>query len=286
MLLISCIKLLSLSLIRRLFTPESYELIVKNKFLSYRAGSKMLNGMLKKVFGSKGDRDIKRMLPIVEKVNSFEEAMKELPDEGFKGLTDELRESIANGTANIPTPLVQGDYVFCSSGYGTGPALLKLVPNGNGVDAEEVYFLNSRTMQNHHGGMILVGDHIYCGHGHNQGFPLSIEMSTGKVAWKPGRGPGTGSASVTYAEGHLYFRYENGVMALIEANPRRYNLKGKFQLASVNGPSWPHPVISNARLYLRDQDVLLCYDVRRTYRSTLSSQPFFLTADWLTADRC
>ena len=170
---------------------------------------------------------------------------------------------IANGTANIPTPLVQGDYVFCSSGYGTGAALLKLVASGNGVDAREVYFLNSRTMQNHHGGMILVGDHIYCGHGHNQGFPLCIEMRTGKVAWKPGRGPGTGSASVTYAEGHLYFRYENGVMALIEANPRRYNLKGRFKLASVNGPSWPHPVISKGRLYLRDQDVLLCYDVRQ-----------------------
>jgi outer membrane protein assembly factor BamB len=169
---------------------------------------------------------------------------------------------IANGTANIPTAIASGDFVFCSSGYGTGAALLKLVATRTGVDAREVYFLSSRDMQNHHGGMILVGDHIYCGHGHNQGFPLCIEMRTGKAAWKPGRGPGTGSASIAYADGDLYFRYENGVMALIEATPRRYNLKGTFKLASVDGPSWPHPVISDGRLYLRDQDVLLCYDVR------------------------
>ncbi len=61
----------------------------------------MLNGMLKKVFGSKGDRDIKRMRPIVEKVNSFEDAMKVLPDEGFKGLTNEFMEGIKTGTVKV-----------------------------------------------------------------------------------------------------------------------------------------------------------------------------------------
>ncbi len=169
---------------------------------------------------------------------------------------------IANDTANIPTPIVKGDYVFCSSGYGAGAALLKLVKDKDGLKAEEVYFLPSKEMQNHHGGMVLVGDHIYCGHGQNEGFPLSIEMKTGKVAWKPGRGPGEGSAAVLYADGRLYFRYQNGVMALIEANPQEYVLKGTFKIASHLGESWPHPVISGGRLYLRDQDVLLCYGLK------------------------
>jgi outer membrane protein assembly factor BamB len=169
---------------------------------------------------------------------------------------------IANDTANIPTPIVHGDYVFTSTGYGTGAALLKLSPDGDGVKAEEVYFLDQDVMQNHHGGMILLDDHVYCGTGHNNGFPLCIELLTGKVAWRADEGPGRNSAAIAYADGNLYFRYQNGTMALIEANPMEYVVKGSFRLASINGESWPHPVIAGGRLYLRDQNVLMCYDIR------------------------
>jgi outer membrane protein assembly factor BamB len=125
-------------------------------------------------------------------------------------------ERIANGTANIPTPIVKGDFVFCSTGYGTGAALLKIEKRGGRFFPNEQYFLPADTMQNHHGGMILLGDHIYCGHGHNNGFPLCLEMKTGKVAWRPGRGVGSGSAAIAYADGHFYFRYESGDVALVE----------------------------------------------------------------------
>ena len=170
---------------------------------------------------------------------------------------------VANGTANIPTPIVKDDLVFCSSGYGTGAALLRIVKDGQGLKAEEVYFLNANKMQNHHGGMIRIGDYIYCGHGHNDGKPLCIDMRTGKAAWGPERGAGSGSAAIVYADGHLYFRYENGIMALLEATPQEYKLKGSFKLASIKGKSWPHPVIVDGKLYLRDQDVLMCYDIHK-----------------------
>ncbi len=170
---------------------------------------------------------------------------------------------IANGTANIPTPIIKDDYVFCSTGYGTGAALLKIKNDSGKLSAEEVYFLDSKTMQNHHGGMILLGDHIYCGHGHNQGFPLCVELATGNIAWNAGRGPGSGSAAILLADGNLYFRYEDGTMALIEATPEEYRLKGEFKLATNNGKSWPHPVIVDGLMYLRDQSTLLCYDVRQ-----------------------
>lgn len=170
---------------------------------------------------------------------------------------------IANGTADIPTPIVKGDYVFGSSGYGDGgTALVKLVKAGDGVKAEEVYYLKAGELQNHHGGMILLGDHVYMGHGHNNGFPTCVELMTGKVVWGKERGPGSGSAAIVMADGHLYFRYEDAVMALIEATPKGYNLKSSFTLASKNGKSWPHPVIHNGKLYLRDQDTLLCYHVK------------------------
>ena len=90
-----------------------------------------------------------------------------------------------------------------------------------------------------------------------------VEMKTGKVAWEPGRGPGSGSAAVLYADDHLYFRYENGVMALIEATPDSYNLNGSFKIGINNGSSWPHPVVAGGRLYLRDQREMICYDVRQ-----------------------
>jgi hypothetical protein len=86
-------------------------------------------------------------------------------------------------------------------------------------------------------------------------------LKTGKFAWQGGRGPGQGSAAVIEADGNLYFRYQNGVMALIEATPKKYVLKGKFETATKNGEGWAHPVIVDRQLFLRDQDALLCYDI-------------------------
>jgi len=176
---------------------------------------------------------------------------------------------IANDVANIPTPIVHDDYVFAATGYQAGAALLRLEPTESGVKANEVYFRPGRKMQNHHGGMVLVGEHLYFGHGHSNGLPICVQLLTGEISWGPERGPGTGSAAVTCADGNLYFRYENGVMALIEATPKEYRLKASFQLPSHLAESWSHPVICGGRLYLRDQDVLMCYDLRD--RSTASN---------------
>lgn len=170
---------------------------------------------------------------------------------------------VANGTANIPTPLVNGDYVFCSTGYGAGAALLKLAGDGRGgVDAQEVYFLNGKTFQNHHGGMVMLGDYIYAGHGHNRGAPICLQWKTGKTVWRHNRGPGSGSAAVSFADGNLYFRFQNGLMALIAATPDAYRELGTFQIPDVEQPSWSHPVIAGGKLYLREQDALYCYDLK------------------------
>ena len=170
---------------------------------------------------------------------------------------------IANKTANVPTPIIYGDLVFGSSGYGDGgSALLKLSKAGrNQVRFTEVYYKTNKQVQNHHGGMIRIGDHVYMGHGHNNGFPLCMHLPTGRVVWGPERGAGTGSAAIIAADGHLYFRYENAEMALIEATPSGYQLKGTFKIKSRNGKSWAHPVILQGKLYLRDQDELHCYDI-------------------------
>lgn len=171
---------------------------------------------------------------------------------------------VANDVANIATPIVDGDHVFVSTGYGTGAALLRLKGDGEGgVKAEEAYFLEGDTLQNHHGGLILDGGHIYTGTGHNKGFPICVEMASGDVAWGPVRNAGQDSAAVTWADDKLFFRYQNGLMVLVEATPEGYREKGSFMIPDVHQFSWSHPVVAGGRLYLREQDNLFCYDVRK-----------------------
>jgi outer membrane protein assembly factor BamB len=171
---------------------------------------------------------------------------------------------VANNIANISTPIIDGDHVFASTGYGTGSALLRISRTGDRTTASEVYFLDPGTFQNHHGNMVKVGSNLYAGHGHNRGFPIALDFASGKVLWGGNiRNAGQGSAAVTYADGHLYFRYQNGVMMLIEATPEGYREKGSFEIPDVRNPSWSHPVIINQRLYLREQDTLYVYDIKR-----------------------
>ena len=171
-------------------------------------------------------------------------------------------DRVANEIANIATPLVREDLVFASTGYNTGSALLKLECEGEtGVTAREVYFLEHTRLQNHHGGLILDGDHVYTGTGHNKGFPIAIELATGEAAWGPIRNDGRDSAAIAYADGRLYLRYQDGLVLLIEASPEGYVEHGSFTIPDVDKPSWPHPVIADGRLYLREQDRLYVYDV-------------------------
>lgn len=169
---------------------------------------------------------------------------------------------VANPIANIATPIIDGDRVFVSTGYGTGSALLQLEKAEQGVAAREIYFLDPKTMQNHHGGLILHEGHVYTGTGHNKGFPLAVEMASGEVAWGPERNAGRDSAAIIFAEGHLYFRYQNGLMLMVEATPEGYREKGSFMIPDIAQFSWSHPAISNGQLILREQGNLYVHDLK------------------------
>jgi len=173
-------------------------------------------------------------------------------------------DGISNGRINIPTPIVTGDLVFSANGYHAGAVLLQLEPSdgGTGVQAREVYRLKGNRFQNHHGGYVLIGDHVYGGHGSNNGLPTCLNLKTGRIEWKL-RGPGSGSAAVIAADGHVYFRYQDGVIALIEASPEEYRLKGTFELPGTGGDGWSHPVIADGKLYLREKDGLWVFDLKR-----------------------
>jgi outer membrane protein assembly factor BamB len=168
-------------------------------------------------------------------------------------------EKLGPNTANIPTPIVLNDQILAVAGYGKGGALLKLTANGDEMKVDEVYFKHELT--NKHGGVLVVGDYAY-GDTDDQGKPYCAEVSTGKIEWKRTKeGNGRGSASVTYADGRLYFQYDNGVVALVEASPDGYKETGTFKV-ETDGAAWAHPVVVGGRLYLREGDSLYCYDIR------------------------
>ncbi|QEG23511.1 outer membrane protein assembly factor BamB family protein [Mariniblastus fucicola] len=171
-------------------------------------------------------------------------------------------KKVANGTANIPTAVIDGDYVFTSTAYNTGAALLKLSAAKDGVEVEEIYWLNSKTFQNKLGGMTLVDGHIYCGHGNGSGLPICIEMMTGKVKWGPIRAKGKGESSLIVADGHIVWRRQNGEVILTKVNSEEMEVVNSFMPKIQEDNSWAQPVIADGVMYLREQDNLMAYRLK------------------------
>jgi outer membrane protein assembly factor BamB len=160
--------------------------------------------------------------------------------------------------ANIQTPVASGEYVFCSS-TGTGGGVVRLKVQGKQVEAEQVYF--GPEYQTAIGGVVKVGDYLY---GTTGEALLCTEFTTGQVKWKE---RALGAASLCYADGRLYIHGENGDVAMIEPSPESYREKGRFtptdqpQRANAMEKAWAYPVVSDGRLYIRDNNVLWCYAV-------------------------
>lgn len=166
-------------------------------------------------------------------------------------------------TAVIPTPIVRGDLVFFTAGYGRGGALLRQKDGGNGVvTVEEVYGLNTK-LANKHGGVVLMGDYLY-GDSDDRGQPFCAELMSGKTLWK-GRGTtGQGSTVVVGAGEMLICQFQNREVALVKADPSKYTEVSKFTIpGSRKRPSWAHPAIVNGKLYIRSLDDILCYDISK-----------------------
>jgi outer membrane protein assembly factor BamB len=161
--------------------------------------------------------------------------------------------------AVIPTPIYHDGHVFVTAGYNAGCKLLKLEQNG----ATEVYA--NKDLTNQHGGVVLVGEHLY-GYSDRGGWTC-MEFKTGKVVWKEARKLRKGC--LTCAAGMFYLMDERaGEVVMIEASPAGWKEHGRFKLEaqsderSSSGGIWTHPVVANGKLYLRDQEMLSCYDVK------------------------
>ena len=162
-------------------------------------------------------------------------------------------EKVANRTANVSTPIVDGNKIFYTSAYGTGCALLSLHRDGSILKAEEVYF--NQNMMNHHGGVVLHNGYLY---GFSNSILTCMEFQSGQVIWKD---RSVGKGSVIYADNRLYLLGERNLVALANAAPDSYQEMGRFPIEDRGLPTWAHPVVSDGRLYIRNRGSLACYDL-------------------------
>ena len=163
--------------------------------------------------------------------------------------------------AVIPTPIAVGNEVYISSGYGVGSKLVRIDEKNSATDVWE-----AKTMKNKHGGMIKFGDHVY---GSSEGEGLVCQdWKTGELVWNE-KGQFFGSTdSIVIADGMIYcLNDDSGTLSLVKATPDGFEQKGQFKLdpqspnRNPKGKVWTHPVVLDGKLYLRDQENLVCYDV-------------------------
>lgn len=155
-------------------------------------------------------------------------------------------------TANCNSPVVSDGYVFWANGYDKGGVCLKLEKGGKASEA-----WTTRDMNCHHGGYIIDKGYIYGNHG---GGWTCLELRTGKKKWSE---KAVGKGSLCWADDMLYlFSESHGKAALATCSPDGLEIKGQLQVDG-EGPSWAHPVVCGGRLYLRYDNTLYCFDVRR-----------------------
>ena len=165
-------------------------------------------------------------------------------------------------TAVIPTPIVDGNEVYITSGYGVG---CKLVRVGENNEVENVW--ENKEMKNHHGGVVKIGDHVY---GFSDGGGLICQdWATGAMVWNEKGGGKLVKGSVHAVEGNLVcLNEDDGSVTLVEASPDGFKQLGQFVLEpqsenrNPKGKVWTHPVVIGGKLYLRDQENIACYDLK------------------------
>ncbi len=158
---------------------------------------------------------------------------------------------------NVATPIVVQDYVFISSGYQRGCAVVKIQAQGDGTFTAERVYEHTR-LCNHFSSCVLYKDHLY---GFHDVRLVCMEFRTGTIRWTK---MGFRKGSLLIADGHLLILGEKGNLALAEANPEGYRSRAELQLFPFSErPRWTMPVLANGRLYLRDEDSLVCLDLRK-----------------------
>lgn len=154
----------------------------------------------------------------------------------------------------MPPAIIDGA-IFMTAPHGKAGRLWKLLP-GQKISAEEVWQTTLDTCQ---GGVVHVGGKIIGSFYPGRNGWAAISAKTGEVLYQQ---QDWVKGAPLYADNRLYLLSEDGQMRLAEITETKFVEHGQFRLARAQNDAWAHPVIHNARLYLRYHDRLNTYDLR------------------------
>ncbi len=157
------------------------------------------------------------------------------------------------GETHAMPVFIPPDRIFASGAEGVGASLLRLTMNGEVSAAEELW--KTRSMRNHFSSSVVHGGSIY---GFDNATLRCISLASGEAAWSQ---RGLGKGSLILAGDRLYVLSDLGKLVLVEATPAGYHERGSVQ--ALQGRSWTAPALANGRIYLRNHDQMVSYELKR-----------------------
>jgi outer membrane protein assembly factor BamB len=163
-------------------------------------------------------------------------------------------------SANAANPVVIGDKVLLTECYGPGAAFIDLKggkPKAIWTDAEQDRL--DRALACHWSTPIHVAGHVYGCSGREpaDGEMRCVELATGEVKWARRN---VKRCTYLLVDGHIISLSENGVLALLKVNPKKYEEVSSYKL-TLDYPSWAPPVLANGILYVRGNGTLLALEL-------------------------
>jgi len=154
---------------------------------------------------------------------------------------------------NAADPIIAGDRMFVSSGYGTGGGVLNIANN------RPAPVWRNKNMHNHFNPCVLLDGFLYgtSGQGGEGGDLRCVDFATGQVKWTE---QSVGYGSLIAADGKLIVLGEKGELVIAEATPAAFKPLARAQV--LGGRCWTTPALSQGRIYCRNaQGALVCLEV-------------------------
>jgi outer membrane protein assembly factor BamB len=162
-------------------------------------------------------------------------------------------EQINRTNVHPNVPVYADNMLLCTSGYGKGSVMLRLIDGGRSV--EKVW--DSPQLDSRIGAMVKIGDYAY-GSGDVNRFWFCVDWKTGEQKYKDGAFV---KGNVIAADGMLYCYSETGDLALVKTTPEKFDIVSKFPITLGTNQHWAHPVIHKGVLFVRHGDSLMAYKI-------------------------